>query len=139
MSGVIDFMTAVETQILKEIKRSDFFADVAVLTDANGDLVAKIQEALAGLGLFVVVRMLGGKIPAVGDSERWPLTIEIVENPLLNRIGNYKTARLCLQKLMPLLATSPILTVESVENVPQEGMALWAIRGKVPVYLPGAI
>lgn len=134
----IDFITQGEEQIQKALLSENFFQGITVLKSANGDLAAKIEEAIATLGLFIGLRIAEGKIPVPGDSEPWKLFVVISENALLNRGegSTGKTARLVLQKIIVAAAKNNINLETATEIIADDGPIVWQITGTAEVYFP---
>ena len=103
-----DFISSREIEVAKLIRaESPFFSNITVLTCADGDTNAKIEESLAKLGLFLLVEIITeGRLPGIDDTEPWPIWITISENPILNRGtgegSTGKTARMALEELARL-------------------------------------
>lgn len=134
-----DFLTAAEKRIQQILLADDFFQNVTVLTNANGDLTAQIEQALSALGLFLCLRVYQGPPPVVGDSENWKLEIVVTENPLLSRGSaewTGKTARFALQNLVRVLHTTGAANLVNAQEVPADGVLIWQVDGEVLVELP---
>lgn len=138
-----DFISIGEAWLAGKIKtESDFFSNIEVLTNAAGDLDAKIANALAELGLFVIVDIKGGPLPGVNDSKPWTAWITISENPILNRgtgpEATGKTCRMALQELAVLLDEKLGLgnpKAEPVEN--DDGLEIWRVIGTMNATIKG--
>lgn len=132
-----DFMTIIEEWMAKTIRaESSFFSNVEVLTNAAGDLDAKIAQALASLGLFVVVDIKGGPLPGIGASQPWTVWITISENPITNRgtgpEATGKTCRMALEKMAALIDDKLQLGEPKAEPVlNDDGLEIWRITGKI--------
>lgn len=137
MSLPVDFITEGEARVQKLLLAGDFFQGVTILTNANGDLAAKIEETLASLKLAVVLRIAQGPIPQPGTSESWDLFVVVNENPILNRAEPFdgKTARLVVQKIVARAARTGINLTKAVEILGGDGI-VWQLVGTVEVALP---
>jgi hypothetical protein len=134
---MLDFISEAEERIQKALLADSFFQGVTVLRNANGDLVSKIDEALAGLGLFVIMRVSGGKAPLLGDVEDWNVEIIVTEQPLLNRGegSSGKTARHAVQALIRVCRTTNVCDLTDVVEMVSESHVTWQLKGRVPVAL----
>ena len=118
----LDFMGNAEEEIAGRIRAESFFSNLTVLTCAVGDIAKKITEALAGLGLFLLVEVKPqGKIPYVGDVTMWPIWITITENTALNRgtgkAATGKTGRMAFEALARLVDKDLGIADPTVEEV----------------------
>jgi hypothetical protein len=134
----LDFITVGEQRIQKELLVDKWFQGVTVLTNANGDLEAAIDSALAALGLFAIIRVYEGKIPASGGSEPWACEIVVTENPILNRVegGNGKTCRMMVQKIIAAAVAGRAVSLETAREFVSEGSVVWQLKGTVEVAMP---
>lgn len=137
MSNPVDFITAGEQRVQKELLAGEFFQGVTILTNANGDLAAKIDETNASLKLAVVLRIAEGPIPQPGTSEPWQLFIVVNENPLLNRAEPFdgKTARLVVQKIISNADKCGINLEKATELLGGDGI-VWQLVGTVEIAAP---
>lgn len=130
-----DFITAAEQLVQTELLADNWFQGVTVLTNENGDLLAKITNALASVKdkLFCVIRVYEGKIPIVGDSEPWACEIVVTENAALNRGANSngKTARHMVQKIISAPKTA--VNLETARELPSGDFVVWQLKGTVEV------
>lgn len=135
----LDFITDAEQRVQAALLTGDWFQGITVLTNANGDLDAKIAEAVSGLGLFVLITVSKGKVPVAGDSEPWEVVVVVTENPLLNRGGSTatgKTARMAVQQIIARAAcTTAVHLTDALEVTAQDGV-VWQLRGTVEVAAP---
>lgn len=138
MSGNVDFITAGEQLVQKALFGGEFFKGESIFTNANGDLVATIQEKLAALKRSVVLRIAQGEIPQPGTSTPWDLYIVVTENPILNRAEPFdgKTARWLVQKIIARAARTGINLAKATEILGGDGI-VWQIVGTVEVAMPG--
>jgi hypothetical protein len=134
----LDFITRAEQRIQKELLSGDWFQGVQVLTNANGDLDAKILEAVAGLSMFIVITVSKGRVPLTGDIEAWECNLLITENPLMNEEGRArgKTARMAVQKIIAAAAESSCIVWMRAQEIVAENGVVWQLTGEVPVALP---
>ncbi len=134
----LDFITRAEQRIQKELLSGDWFQGVQVLTNANGDLDAKILEAVAGLSMFVAITVSKGRVPLTGDIEAWECNLFITENPLMNEEGRArgKTARMAVQKIIAAAAESSCIVLMRAQEIVAENGVVWQLTGEVPVALP---
>lgn len=138
-----DFITNGEEWIAQKIKEeSSFFSNIEVLTNAAGDLDKKIAEALAGLGLFVIVDVKGGPLPGVDDSKPWAVWITITENPITNRgtgpAATGKTCRMGLEAMAVLIDEHLQIGEPKAEPVlNDDGLEIWRITGKITATIKG--
>lgn len=135
----LDFISRAELRVQADLLTGDWFQGVTVLTNANGDLDAKIREAVAGLGMFIVVTVGKGPVPVVGNTEGWECTIVITENALLNRSGSTatgKTARMAVQKIIARAANCCSVDLKTAAEVVAEDGVVWQLTGEVSVALP---
>ena len=137
MSLPVDFITVGEQRIQKELLAGSFFQGVTVLTNANGDLAAKIDETIASLKLAVVLRIAEGPIPQPGTSEPWQLFIVVSENPIINRAEPFdgKTARLVVQKIIARAPQCGINLEKATEILGADGI-VWQLVGTVEIAAP---
>lgn len=137
MSLPVDFISEGEERIQKALLSGDFFQGVAILTNANGDLAAKIDETLASLKLAVVLRIAEGPVPQPGTSEPWQLFIVVSENPILNRAEPFdgKTARLVVQKIIARAPQCGIYLEKAAEILGGDGI-VWQIAGTAEIAAP---
>ena len=137
MSLPVDFITVGEQRIQKELLAGAFFQGVTVLTNANGDLAAKIDETIASLKLAVVLRIAEGPIPQPGTSEPWQLFIVVNENPIINRAEPFdgKTARLVVQKIIARAPQCGINLEKATEILGADGI-VWQLVGTVEIAAP---
>ena len=137
MSLPVDFITVGEQRIQKELLAGAFFQGVTVLTNANGDLAAKIDETIASLKLAVVLRIAEGPVPQPGTSEPWQLYIVVNENPMLNRAEPFdgKTARLVVQKIIARAPQCGINLEKATEILGGDGI-VWQLVGTVEIAAP---
>lgn len=135
-----DFITAAEKRLQEIALADDWFQGVTVLKSANGDLLARIEQAIAGLGLFLVVQISGGPAPLVGDVENWDFKILISENPILNRgqSTSGKTARLAVQNIIRRVRQSGCADLTNCFETITEGLIWWTVEGKIPVTVPAS-
>ncbi len=132
-----DFITNAEEWIAATIcKESKFFSNVTVLTNAAGDLDAKIAAALASLTLFVIVDIKGGPLPGIGESKPWTVWISISENPITNRgtgpAATGKTCRMALEAMSALIDEKLQIGEPKAEPVlNDDGLEIWRIVGKM--------
>jgi hypothetical protein len=133
----IDFITEGEKRVQAELLSGNWFQGVTVLTNANGDLEASIDTALAELGLFAIVRVYDGKIPEQGTSEPWACEIVVTENALLNRGkgSTGKTARMMVQKI--IAARTVAVHLETAREMPSGSHVVWQLKGTVEVAMAG--
>lgn len=131
----VDFISAAEQQIAKVVLAgSQFFSTETILTNAAGDLDARITEALASLALFLIIDVRGGKMPLVGASEPWTVWLTVSENPITNRGegGSGKTCRMCVEELARLLDDTLGLGDANAEPVlNDDGLEIWRITAKI--------
>ncbi len=135
----LDFISRAEKRIQSDLLTGDWFQGVEILTNANGDLDAKITEALAALGLFVVISVNKGPVPVPGHIEEWDCTIVITENALFNRSGSGatgKTARLAVQKIISRAANCHSVELKTAAEVVAAEGVVWSLAGVVSVALP---
>lgn len=134
-----DFITQAEQLVQTELLAGDWFQGIDVLTNENGDLLAKIKSALAALKLFAIIRVYEGKIPVEGDSEPWACEIVVTENAVLNRgkNSNGKTARLMVQKI--IAAPKTAVNLETVRELPSGDSVVWQLKGTVEVAISKTI
>lgn len=136
-----DFMSNREEEIAKLIRtRSKFFSNIEVMTCASGDINKKIAEALAQLGLFVVVEIKPrGKLPVVDDGQPWPIFITITETPTTNRgTGKFatgKTVRMALGEMAVLVDEVLGIGEATVEDVADPSREIVRISGQVRVMI----
>ena len=137
MSLPVDFITVGEQRIQKELLAGAFLQGVTVLTNANGDLAAKIDETIASLKLAVVLRIAEGPIPQPGTSEPWQLFIVVNENPIINRVEPFdgKTARLVVQKIIARAPQCGINLEKATEILGADGI-VWQLVGTVEIAAP---
>lgn len=132
----LDFITDAEMRVQADLLVGDWFQGVTVLTNANGDLDAQITQAVAGLGLFIVITISEGQVPEIGGDEDWKCTIVVTENPLLNRGGETgKTARLTVQKIIKAAAGSTSIHLTNAAEVIAENGVVWQLTGIVRMAL----
>jgi hypothetical protein len=137
----LDFITAAERRVQADLLVGDWFQGVTVLTNANGDLDAKIREAVAGLGLFIVITVGKGPVPNLGDSEPWECVIVIAENSLLNRSGSGatgKTARMAVQKIIARAASATSIHLTQATEIVAEDGVTWQLTGEVTMAMAPA-
>lgn len=81
---------------------TDFFTGVDIIRADKGDVLAAVNEAIARLGLCLVVEVAGGPAPLLCDPTDWDAVITIVETPALSRAegGSGKTADLALDAVL---------------------------------------
>ena len=135
-----DFLSNAEEEIAKRIRtRSPFFSNVTVMTCAAGEVNKRISEALASLGMFVLVEIKPrGRIPYVGDCAMWPIWITVTESPALNRTGKGatgKTARSALDELLRLIDAGLGIDEAEVEPVDDPNREIVRIVGKIGVMI----
>lgn len=137
MSGNVDFITAGEQLVQKALFGGEFFKGESIFTNANGDLVATIQEKLAALKRSVVLRIAQGVPPQPGTSEPWDLYVVVSENPILNRAEPFdgKTARWIVQKIMSR-ANAVGINFTKVTEILGGDSIVWQLVGTVEVALP---
>ena len=137
----IDFISEGEASVQEMLLSENFFQGISVLTSANGDLSAKIEEAVASLGLFIAIRIAEGKIPVPGDSEPWKLFVVVTENALLNRGEGSagKTARLVVQKIIVAAAQNAVNLETATEILSDDGPIVWQLAGTIEVGFPSDI
>lgn len=134
-----DFLSNGEEDVAKLIKaRSQFFSNITVFTCAAGDTNKKLSEALANLGLFLLVNIKSGPLPVVNDSKLWTIWITITENPVTNRgsgpKATGKTARMALEALAVLIDEELGIADAMVEEVPDpQGREIYRVVGKIHV------
>lgn len=132
-----DFISVREEDVMKKIRaHSRFFSNVTVLTCAAGDTNAKITQALAQLGLFVVVEIKPrGKLPYIDDSTPWPIWITITETPATNRgtgpNATGKTCRMALEEMAHLVEEVLGIAEAEVEPVDDPIREIVRIAGKI--------
>lgn len=85
---------------------ADFFAGVDIIRADKGDLQTAINEAIARLGLCLIVEVASGPAPLLGDPTEWDAAIVIAESPTLSRAegGSGKTADLALDAVFATFA-----------------------------------
>lgn len=81
---------------------ADFFAGLDIIRADKGDVLTAVNEAIARLGLCLVVEVAGGPAPLLCDPTEWDASIVIAESPVLNRAagGSGKTADLALDAVL---------------------------------------
>ena len=81
---------------------ADFFAGVDIIRADKGNLETSIAEAIARLGLCLVVEVAGGPAPLLCDPTEWDAVITIAESPTIARAagGTGKTADLALDAVL---------------------------------------
>jgi hypothetical protein len=139
MDPTADFITQAEQRVQTELLAENWFQGVTVLTNENGDLLAKITSALAGVKLFAIIRVYEGKIPMQGDSEPWDCEIVVTENAALNRgkKSNGKTARHMVQKI--IAAPKTAVNLETAREMPSGDFVVWQLKGTVEVTISETI
>lgn len=134
-----DFVSNREAEVAKLIRASSkFFSNVQMLTCADGDINAKITQALGSLGLFGLVEIkTEGRLPGVDDTAPWPIWITITENPITNRgegpEATGKTCRKALEEMARLCDETLCLGAPRVESVYDENLLIIRIIGEVIV------
>lgn len=81
---------------------ADFFAGLDIIRADKGNVLTTVNEAIARLGLCLVVEVRGGPAPLLGDPTEWDASIVIAESPVLNRAegGSGKTADIALDAVL---------------------------------------
>lgn len=136
-----DFMSNREEEIAKLIRtRSQFFSNVTVITCSAGETNKKIAEALAQLGLFVVVEIKArGKLPVVDDGQPWPVFITITETPVTNRgsgkFATGKTIRSAIEEMARLVDEVLGIGEATIEDVADPSREIVRISGQVRVQI----
>ena len=132
-----DFISDAEVYLQEKLLADSAFQGVTVLRNANGDIDSKIEEAVVGLSLFVIISIQGGPVPHIGEAENWNFTVLINENALLNRAAegwNGKTARLLAQKFMLTARTTNVCDLTTAQEIAgEDGFVVWQIKGTIPV------
>ena len=132
-----DFITAAEQEIAARLAAWPGLQGAEISTDEDGDLVAKIEAALAKLGLSIAVSVLGGPVPVPGDSQPWRFVVAITETPILHRDeqGLRPRGRTVLAEVCLALADRVLAITERVTRTQAEDGTVYTIEGTVQVAL----
>ena len=114
-----------EKRIASAIKSFRGCNKLDIIYGTRVDLEAKINAAVASLGLGVTVAITGGEIPEPKDSAAWDVLIVVFENTLANRdksVEHFQCTKIATEicarfKSDPALNVNPLrLTVLEAEK-----------------------
>ncbi len=113
---------------------TDFFTGVDIIRADKGDVLAAVNEAIARLGLCLIVEVAGGPAPLLGDPTEWDAVITIVETPALSRAegGSGKTADLALDAVLATFIEGGHFRPTEVRPLSGEDLVV-EVRGKTTV------
>lgn len=113
---------------------ADFFTGVDIIRADKGDLDTAIAEAIARLGLCLIVEVAGGPAPLLCDPTEWDAVITIVETPALSRAegGSGKTADLALDAVLATFIEGGHFRPTEVRPLSGKDLVI-EVRGKTTV------
>lgn len=113
---------------------TDFFTGVDIIRADKGDLDTAIDEAIARLGLCLIVEVAGGPAPLLCDPTEWDAVITIVETPALSRAegGSGKTADLALDAVLATFIEGGHFRPTEVRPLSGKDLVI-EVRGKTTV------
>lgn len=113
---------------------NDFFTGVDIIRADKGDLDTAISEAIARLGLCLIVEVAGGPAPLLCDPTEWDAVITIVETPALSRAegGSGKTADLALDAVLATFIEGGHFRPTEVRPLSGKDLVI-EVRGKTTV------
>lgn len=86
---------------LLEGPRAGYFAGIDIVCTDKGDIEASVTEAIAKVGVCIVIDVQGGPAPILGDPTEWTASVTICETPAINRAGGSgKTADAILDEVL---------------------------------------
>lgn len=132
------FMQTAQELIKKDLFQgveAQFFRGMEIIAADPGDIVAKVNRALGGVGLCVVVEVAGGPAPIPCDPTEWDARISAVERPPVNRPGNGKTADLVVDAVLRTFAEGGHFRPTRVAPAHTDKETCWVVEGKTTIVL----
>lgn len=136
------FIQTAQENILRNLFEgceAQFFRGISVIATDPGDIVAKVNKALSGVGLCVVVEVPGGPAPIPEDPTDWDAQVSVVERPPVNRQRkNGKTADVVVDAILRCFANGGHFRPTLVRPAHTEKATCFVVEGKTTIVLSSA-
>lgn len=136
------FIQVAQENIQKDLfqgREAQFFRGMQIVAADPGDIAAKVNRALGGVGMCVVVEVLGGPAPIPEDPTEWNARVSAVERSPVNREGRTgKSADLVVDAILRTFADGGHFRPTRVADAHTEKETCYVVEGKTTIVLRAA-